>query len=84
MTVLELIQKLQKEDPTRLVVCQKDPEGNGYSPLEGFWPGAYRSQHPCMGEAGLEKLTRKYRRAGYTEEDVIVDGVPALFFVPTN
>ena len=38
MTVDELIAKLQavpEADRGRLVVLQKDPEGNGYSPLEG-------------------------------------------------
>ena len=41
MTVKELIEGLQSEDPDRLVICQKDPEGNGYSPLANWWTGAY-------------------------------------------
>ncbi len=35
MTVAELITELQKTDPNRIVVLQKDAEGNGYSPLAG-------------------------------------------------
>ena len=39
MKVKNLIELLQKEDPERLVVCQKDPEGNSYSPLSDMWSG---------------------------------------------
>jgi hypothetical protein len=35
MTVFELIEQLQKLDPTSQVILQKDSEGNGYSPLSG-------------------------------------------------
>jgi len=44
MTVKELIEQLKKEDPDRLVIMAKDPEGNGYSPLSDFWSGAYRAE----------------------------------------
>lgn len=84
MTVKELIQELQKENPNRLVVCQKDPEGNGYSPLSSWWTGDYRAETEWYGEAGLEKLTPEDLKAGFTEEDIIFDGVPALFLVPVN
>jgi hypothetical protein len=84
MTVKELIEKLQAEDPDRLVICQKDPEGNGYSPLEDWWSGAYRADSTWSGEAGMESLTDEDRLRGYSEEDVIEDGVPALFLVPVN
>lgn len=82
MTVRELIKQLQKENPNRLVVCQRDSEGNGYSPLEEYWTGAYLAENRTSGEAGLDKLTDLYRSAGYTEEDVFEDGIPALFLVP--
>lgn len=82
MTVKELIERLQQEDPERLVVIQKDAEGNAPSPLEGWWPGAYRAETTWSGEAGLDKLTAQDRKEGYSEEDVIEDGVPALFLLP--
>jgi len=82
MTVKELIEKLQQEDPNRLVVCQKDAEGNGYSPLDTCWTGAYRARSRGMLRAGLEKLTDANRKAGFTKEDVIRGGVPALFLMP--
>jgi hypothetical protein len=44
MTVKELIEELQKEDPSCLVVMAKDSEGNGYSPLRYYWRGAYRAE----------------------------------------
>lgn len=84
MTIKELIEALQKEDPERLVVCQKDPEGNGYSPLSEWWTGAYRAETTWSGEAGLEKLTAEDEKSGYGQEDVIKDGVKALFLVPVN
>ena len=84
MKVKELIILLQAEDQERLVVCQKDPEGNSYSPFSAVWSGAYAAQAPWYGEAGLDKLTEDDKRKGYTEEDVLKNGVLALFLVPTN
>jgi hypothetical protein len=84
MTVCELIEKLQQEDPNRLVVCQKDREGNGYSPLQTWWIGACRPKILGRLEAGLEKLTAADRKAGFTKEDVVRNGIPALFLVPAG
>lgn len=84
MTVKDLIELLQQEDPARLVISQKDAEGNHHSPLSMLWTGAYLAETTWYGEAGLEALTDEDRKAGYTDEDVIKDGVPALFLVPIN
>ena len=84
MTVKQLIEKLQQEAPDRLVVCQRDAEGNGYSPLENYWTGAFRSLTLGTTQAGLEKLTAAARKDGFSEEDVVRDGVPALFLVPVD
>lgn len=84
MTVRELIAELQQEDPDRLVVTSKDAEGNRHSPLSGFWVGAYRAENSYSGEVGLEKLTKEYRKQGYTEEDVVTDGVPCIVLSPIN
>lgn len=84
MKVKKLIELLQKEDPNRIVICQKDPEGNGFSPLSDIWNGAYRAETTWYGEAGLEKFTEEDRKMGYTEEDILEDGKPALFLVPVN
>ena len=84
MKVKNLIELLQKEDTERLVVCQKDTEGNSYSPLSDMWSGSYKAETAWYGYAGLEELTEKDSKIGFSEEDVIEDGVKALFLVPIN
>jgi len=87
MTVKELIEQLQKEDPERLVVMAKDPEGNGYSPLSDFWTGAYKAETTWYGEVGAESIddfTEEDLKAGFGEGDVISDGVPAIILTPIN
>ena len=81
MTVRELIAKLNKIDPDRIVVMSSDSEGNNYSPLSGMWTGAYRAENTYRGEVGLESLTEDTIEAGYTDDDV-VDGKPALILTP--
>jgi hypothetical protein len=83
MTVAELRDFLETIDGERLVVLQKDAEGNGFSPLDGYWQGAYRAETTWYGDAGLEALTDKHREAGYDDEDVIY-GEPALILTPVN
>lgn len=84
MKVKELIEQLQQTDPEREVIMQKDVEGNGYSPYCEFWEGAYKAETTWYGEAGLEELDQAARDAGYSEEDVIGDGVRAIFLRPIN
>jgi len=83
MTVRELIALLEKEDPERIVIMAKDPEGNGYSPLYGMWSGAYLAETTWSGQAGMEELTTEDIADGCTTED-IVDGVPAIVLVSVN
>jgi hypothetical protein len=82
--VKDLINELKKTDPERLVIMSKDAEGNSYSPLSDWWEGAYRAETTWYGEVGLEELTDDFKEAGYGEEDVIEDGVPALILCPVN
>lgn len=84
MTVRELIEDLKKEDPDRLVICTPDAEGNGYSPVDGYSTGMYLAETTWSGEFGRELLTPEDREAGYTDEDVLSCGVPALCLYPTN
>lgn len=84
MTVKELIERLQKEDPNRIVVMSSDSEGNSHSPLAGFWTGKYLAETTWSGEVGMEKLTEKDRERGYTDEDVMTGGEPAVILSPTN
>lgn len=79
-TVKELIEKLSKEDPNRIVILQRDPEGNGFSPMDDeVFTGAY-DEHEMR--IGIEKLTRSLRGQGFTKEDVIEGGSPALIITP--
>jgi hypothetical protein len=84
MTVADLIKKLEKQDPKRVVVVARDSEGNGYSPLASVETGAYRDETTYSGTVGLERLTPGLRKMGFTEEDVFTDGVPAVVLGPSN
>jgi hypothetical protein len=66
MKVKDLIKKLQKEDPNRLVVLSGDSEGNSHYELNSYWLGSYKD-----GEVGLEKLTKRDLDEGYGEDDVV-------------
>ena len=44
MIVKELIEQLSKLNPDTKVFMQSDPEGNGYSPLEGIDPAFFRDE----------------------------------------
>lgn len=84
MKVKELIELLKQYDGEREVILQKDVEGNGHSPLSDMWEGAYLPTTTWYGEAGLDRLTQDDIEQGYSEEDVVTDGISALFLVPTN
>jgi len=83
MTVKELIEKLEIEDLDRVVIMQKDGEGNGYSPLDDMWTGSYAAITSYFGRAGLEELTDDDRASGYGPEDVL-EGVSALILIPIH
>lgn len=70
MKVKDLIKQLQKCDPEKIVILQKDSEGNGYSPLEGIdndsiyeeestysgdvWSKSWSADDAAMGEKEWE------------------------------
>lgn len=83
ITVGQLSKLLEREDPNRIVILQKDSEGNGHSPLSSLWTGAYRAQTTWSGEVGLEELTPDDIEQGFSEDDVI-KGKPALILCPVN
>lgn len=84
MKVKALIAILKKMDPDRVVVLQKDAEGNGYSPLEGVDDNAlYSADSTWSGEVGYERLSKKMRAQGYGDED-IGHGEKAVVLFPVN
>lgn len=84
MIVKDLIKLLEKEDPNALVVIQKDPEGNYYSPLNMIDGGFYSAYSIFNGYSCLKELTPEARSLGFSEEDVDENAVSALFLVPNN
>ncbi len=88
MTVTELIAELQKHDGDRVVIVQKDAEGNGFSPLDEVEGSncAYVPETTWSGEWKLQELTDDLRAEGWSEDDVAEDGdaQPAIFLCPVN
>ena len=85
MKVRELIELLSKMNPERLVVLQKDAEGNGYSPLSGADDNArYLARCTWDGEVMRETLSDEDRAAGFGDDDVTTEGEPACVLYPVN
>jgi hypothetical protein len=87
MTVAELIKELESiEDKSRIVILQKDAEGNGYSPLYSCTTGAYDADSTWSGEVSLEfgDLDDELRAQGYSDEDVSLSGAPCVVLCPVN
>lgn len=51
MKIKELIEILSEMNPELEVILQKDPEGNGYSPLAGAEVGEYLPTSTYSGES---------------------------------
>ena len=84
MKVKELKQLLENIDENRLVILQKDAEGNGYSPLRGIDDNcAYDADSTYSGTVGHQTLSEQDIKRGFTEED-ISKGEPALVLYPIN
>jgi len=80
LTVKELIAQLAELDPEAVVIMQRDPEGNGYSPCsgaEGDW-----AWDDLEHEVGYATLTPELEKAGYSQDDIVA-GVPAVVIYPT-
>jgi hypothetical protein len=84
ITVRQMIAALQREDPDAIVVMAKDSEGNSYSPYRQLWAGVYQAESTWDGIVGFPALTDELRAEGYTEEDILPDGVPAVILSPIN
>ena len=77
MTVEEALDRLSKVvDKKRILVLAKDEEGNGYRQLSDIISDYRYDIDEC--EIGLEALNDKLKMQGYTERDVMTNGVPAV------
>lgn len=86
MKVRELIEVLQQMDPERVVVLQKDGEGNGYSPCDGVDDNAaYSPDSTWSGSVRRQKLSAADCKAGFTKEDLAPKGAqPCVVLWPVN
>ena len=82
MTVRELIEFLNGVSPDCEVVISTDLEGNKYRPLYVIRDGYNYGPEDC--EIGLRSLTEEDIKAGYSEEDVLVDGTPCVILYPDD
>ena len=84
MNVKELKEILNKADDNDLVVLASDAEGNSYSPLYNTQLCSYSLESSSEIEVGLRELTPELIKEGYSEDDLIEDGVNAIVLYPTN
>ncbi|MBK6906272.1 MAG: hypothetical protein IPH08_03775 [Rhodocyclaceae bacterium] len=80
MTVGELSKELAAlgEPDSLVAICINECDG-AISEMEGFFVAAV---DPKTGRVGLRDLSPKEKRMGFTEEDVVPGGVPAVVFMP--
>ena len=82
MKVKDLINQLQKLDQESIVVLSRDPEGNGFNPLEDVESSMF---HEEWEEVRLKELTPELEEQGYSDEDLGLeeDGfIPAVVLWP--
>ncbi len=82
MTVSQLIELLQQQDPESQVVLQTHGGEETASPLETVWAGLYRANNAASGEISPTSLTDQMQKEGYTEDDILKSGVPTLILSP--
>ena len=84
MNVKELKEILNEFDDNDLVVMSKDSEGNRYSPLFTTEEISYAADSTWSGEVGIRELTKEHIEIGYSEEDLVENGVNAIALYPVN
>ena len=86
MTVRQLLELLSKFEHDRVVIIQKDAEGNSYSPLfSAESKVAYQEETTWSGTIKYQNLTDEMREQGFTEEDIASKSDrPAVVLCPVN
>jgi len=66
------------------IIMSSDSEGNSFHPLseEGVSIGVYAWDGEYYAEIGLRELTPELEKEGYSEDDVIEDGIPCIVLWP--
>ena len=67
LTVKQLKELLADMDDDRIVVLQKDSEGNGYEPVRGVDDNAVWDEY--HDTVKYQKITPSMRKKGYTKGD---------------
>lgn len=80
MKIRQLIAELEKLDPELEVIVSTDSEGNGFDEMRVISPGY--NYNPQDREIGISELTEEDINSGYTDEDVMEDGVPCVVLWP--
>jgi len=70
--------------PYQIPSQSKDAEGNTYSQTGGLSFCQYKPETNYYGEVGLTKLTSRLKAQGFSEEDVMTDGIKAVVLYPMN
>ncbi len=83
MTVAELIAELLALPQDALVVCQKDAEGNGYSPLDCAEAAWYAAESTWSGEVYADEDQPDDEDTG-EEFDRPSDAVRCVVLAPIN
>lgn len=86
ITVKDLHSILTEVENHRVIVVAQDTEGNGYYTLLQCEVGMC-SKPTVSGrvdDVGPEKLSEEERVEGFTEADLIPDGIPALILRPCH
>lgn len=84
MIVKELKEILNNADDNDLVVLSHDEDGYSYSPLYKTELCSYDVNNSCENEIGIRELTPELIEEGYTEDDLIKDGVNAIVLYPVR
>lgn len=88
LTIGKLKKLIKNMDDDLVLICQKDGEGNGYSPLAGLDDdnNLYLADSTYSGVVGPAKLTKALKDRGFTEEDLesAAGGIPCAVLYPIN
>lgn len=81
MTVLELIDQLSDLPPNTEVLCSSDGEGNEFRRLDDI-AKTHVEFIGCEVFTGPAELTPELEADGYTDEDILENGKPAIILFP--
>lgn len=82
MKVSELIKMLADMPVDAEVILQKDSEGNGFRKAWGVEAGVFENLGYGEVEFGYSELTFGLIKQGFTDDDLLIDGKPAVVIYP--